>query len=348
MAEKIEFYFHHIFDLKGSFSFEADGFTISSFFRRTRYVSYAEVAGISRLYYERARSVVNVVISEASPNKYRIALRDGCSIEFLVARREENAYRRSMERLRRKIYGGNRLGVHLRIKNADAKTLRERDKQFKREAPPRDYSLEKAITALLIHCGMELDDQTQYESPQKEKARKNFPPARDENTFVALAELISGGDKEVVSEVSSTAERREGYAEKNEQLRGLEEHTLTSDDARWMAMIDTLKKHGYAEEVRYDEPRGQIERSLNRIKNRLNVKLNTLPALDMLSAGEELDTVKTARLLNLIALTLDGQRWTLCSLDVEGDTYILCLLPHKTFGECEKLLEGTEFSISPY
>jgi hypothetical protein len=54
MSEEIEFYFHRIVDQKGSFTFEADGFTVSTFGRK-QYIRCAEVIDISRVFHDRTR-----------------------------------------------------------------------------------------------------------------------------------------------------------------------------------------------------------------------------------------------------------------------------------------------------
>jgi hypothetical protein len=68
MTETIAFYHHRVIDLKAGFTFADDGFVFSSLFSK-RFINYTEVAGVSRLYYDRQ---MTFGISQANPNKYRI------------------------------------------------------------------------------------------------------------------------------------------------------------------------------------------------------------------------------------------------------------------------------------
>jgi len=179
MSEVIKFSYHHIIDLKGCFTFETDGFEISSFGKK-RYIRYSEVTGVTRLFYDRPQTVVNVTIHAANPNKYRIELANGKNIDFCVAHKEEDSYKKAIARLNKEIFGINRLGVQFRLKTVDEITQRQREKEFERRMPPRDYSLEKAIAVLVRRCALELDDQTAYKSPEQEAVRNDFASARDE------------------------------------------------------------------------------------------------------------------------------------------------------------------------
>ena len=210
--------------------------------------------------------------------------------------------------------------------------------------PTRDFTLERAFAAVLRNCGVELDDQTEYESPKAEKAKRTYAPVQDENIFYEFAKHISNGDENVLSEVFTHEERWEVYAQ-NDAGEGAHR-----DDVRWLSMLNTLKKHGYAEEADGNEDAESISLRLDRIKSKLNVTLDTASALDMLGGGEEIETLETPRLLSLIGLALDGQRWCLCNIDtISGEgAYTLCLLPRKAYKQCEKLLRDTKFSLSPF
>ena len=345
MAGKIEFHYHKVIDLKGYFIFESNGFWVYTFGRK-QFVLNTEVGGVSRIVYDR-RTFWG--FSQASPNKYRIELKNGQNLEFCIAHKEEDAYQASINRLQRKIYGHNRLGVALvsKIKSVEAKTRRQQDKQFAKDMPPREFTLEKAIAAVLRRCAIELNDQTEYENPQAEKAKLNFAPVWDENIYRELAKFISNGDENVLSEVFTHVERWEEYAQNDGLLRGVNESTHR-DDIRWFAMLDTLEKYGYTEAAKVNESVEKIALCLDRVKNKLNVTLDTAPALDMLDGNEEIKTLETSRLLELIGLTLAEQHWDLCNIDIGDDSYALCLLPHKAYKQCEKLLQGTKFSLSPF
>ena len=172
--QQVEFRHHRgLTDVKASFLFGDDGFTVA----KKDFIEYAGVTKISRVYYERQTAFG---VFQADPNKYRIDLRGGTSLEFCVAHKEEDAHHRSLQRLNRKIYGGNALGVGLASKAATAdKSARDaKDRRFEEERPSPDFSLEKAILELLCRCGLALDDQTVLDSGDPADPRTSDPRAK--------------------------------------------------------------------------------------------------------------------------------------------------------------------------
>ncbi len=162
MTRTIEFYYHKAMDLKGRLIFEKDGFWLCTPGKK-QFVLFDDVGGISRLTYDRQASAIVVSYSYKNPNKYRIELKNGQNFEFCVSHKEENAYQASIDRLRKKIYGFNKLGFGLtsKVQSVTAAARRVQDTQFEREMPPREFTLEKAIAALLQHCAIELNDLTE-------------------------------------------------------------------------------------------------------------------------------------------------------------------------------------------
>lgn len=341
MAETIKFLFRRgVVDAKGSITFDSDGFTIC-YPGKKRFVNYVEVGEVSRFYHDRQ---MGVGIRQAVPNLYRIELKNGGDIEFCVAFREYDAYKKAVSKLQRKIYGGNRLGVHFsaKVEKVDAKARRQMNKRFEMEKPSPDYTLVMAIDSILEHCGLTLKDYTKYGSVGSRATTKAQLLTADD-VFVEIANLISNYDEAVARETISCVERWEEY--RKTAKRGM---TLDTPDydVKWFAMIDTLEKYGYAAETAWNDTAEHISQYLKNIKEVLNVSLDTSPEPDELGREDDLESVDILRLLTSIEATLSAQGWHLCNIDFEANTFALCLLKHESYKSCEKLLQGTQFSVS--
>lgn len=338
MQETINFKHHKFFDIKTSFVFGDEGVLIAG-----KHINYVEIHNITRTFYERTTIWG---LSYPNPNQYNIKLKAGRDIRFRVAHSEEDAYQRELKAVQNKIYHTNSLGFGLTsTAKRNAVNNRQKDVQFAKERPVRDFSLEKAIEVLLAKCGLTLLDLT------NENSLKKICPKQmsiNENIFVELAKLISNNDGVVVSEVFTKVERYELYYEdktKDFPYRGMNENTPT-ELIRWLAMIDVLEEHGYAEEIDWKETAENIFDSLNRIKEKAGIQISTEMDLSFLDGDEEIETLETGRILNLIGLNTIENGYSLTNIDMDSDSYVICLIPNKVYKRCEKLLHGTGFSIS--
>ena len=340
MQETINFKHHKIFDIKTSFVFGDKDVLIAG-----KHINYVEIHNIVRTFYERTTIWG---LSYPNPNQYNIELKDGRNIRFRVAHSEEDAYQRELKAIQNKIYHTNSLGFGLTsTAKRNAVNNRQKDIQFAKERPVRDFSLERAIEALLVKCGLTLLDLTD------EKNFKTIRPKQisiNENIFVELAKFISNNDGAVVSEVFTQVERYELYYKdktKDFPYRGMDENTPT-ELIRWFAMIDVFEEHGYAEEIDWKETAENIAGSLNRIKEKAGIQISTEMDLSFLDGDEEIETLETDRILNLIGLNTVETGYSLTNIDMDSDSYAICLIPNKVYKKCEKLLQGTGFSISAF
>jgi hypothetical protein len=156
---KFDFIYHHKTEKKGSFELSEDSFRFKSQFIEVT-VLYRDVKLIERVYGSRRKQIVIVSAEYSDPNCYNIILSDNSSMFFQVSFAEQDDLKKRLDKLQRKIYGGNRLGVGLVSKVPDAATLKQRDAIFERERPNADYSLVRAINALSEICGVEIVDTT--------------------------------------------------------------------------------------------------------------------------------------------------------------------------------------------
>ena len=345
MQETIAFSHHKFFDVKASFVFEDGEVLIAG-----KPVNYTQIGGVTRTVYERTTIWG---ISRPNPNQYNIELKNGQIIKFRVAHSEEDAYQRKLDALQNKIYHTNSLGFGLTstaIRNSA--NNRQKDIQFAKERPVRDFSLEKAIEVLLAKCGLELNDLTGLtdEKRIKTKSQKQVPASVNENLFVELAKLISNHDEVVVSEVFTHVERYQLYYQdktKDYPYRGMNENT-PKELIRWFAVIDILEEHGYAEEIDWKETAENIADSLNRIKEKTGIQIDTGMDLSFLDGNETVETLETDRILNLIGNNTVEHGYSLTNIDMDSDSYVICLVPNKIYKQCEKLLHGTRLTISSF
>ena len=342
MQETITFSHNRFIDVKATFVLGDYDVLIAG-----KPVDYTQISGITRTFYDRTTIWG---ISQANPNQYNIELKDGRVIKFRVAHSEEDAYRRKLQALQNKIYHTNSLGFGLTstaIRNAA--NSRQKDIQFAKERPVRDFSLEKAIGELLTKCGLELNDLTDAKTIKKKRQKQVSAPV-NENIFVELAKLISNHDEAVVSEVFTHVERYQLYYQdktKDYLHRGMNENT-PKELIRWLAMIDVLEDYGYAEEIDWKDTVENIAASLSRIKEKAGIQIDTSMDLSFLDGNETVETLETDRVLNLIGLNTVEHGYSLTNIDIDSDSYIICLTPNKVYKQCEKLLQGTEFSISSF
>ena len=342
MQETITFSHNKFFDIKTSFIFGDEGVVIAG-----KPVKYTQIDGVTRTFYERAMILGG---SRPNPNQYNIELKDGCVIKFRVAHGEEDAYQRKLNALQNKIYRTNSLGFGLaRTAARNAASNREKDIQFAKEMPVRDFTLERAIEVLMRKCGLELNDLTD-EKIIKKKRQKQVPVLGDENIFIELSELISNNDEAVASAVFSHVERYQLYYQDKTKVypyRGMNEDT-PKELIRWFAMIDILQEHGYAEEIDWKESAKDIADSLNRVKKKTGIQIDTGMDLSFLDGNETIETLETDRILNLIGNNTVKQGYSLTNIDVDSDSYVICLVSNKIYKQCEELLQGTGLSISSF
>ena len=342
MQETINFSHNRFFDVKASFVFREKEVTIAG-----KSVNYTQINSITRTFYERT---MLWGISYSNPNQYNIALKDGRTIRFRVAHREEDAYQRKLNALQKKIYHTNFLGFGLTstaIRNAA--NNREKDIQFAKERPAKDFSLEKAIEVLRTKCGLEIDDLTDNSIIKKEIEKHTSAPV-NEIVFVELAKHISNNDEDVVSKVFTHVEHYQLYYQnktKDYPYRGMNEDT-PKNIIQWFAMIDTLEEYGYAEEIDWKETAENIAAVLSRIKEKTGIQIDTSMDLSFLDGNETIEELETERILNLIGMNTVEHGYSLTNIDIDSDSYVICLIDNKVYKKCEKLLKGSGFTISSF
>lgn len=350
LVDYAEFLYHKYFDLKGRFYFGDESFSFSTFFKK-QVIKYSEIESITRECYNSQMSGIfmPVAASQISSNQYRITLKNGRNFIFRVSYFEEDRYQKELDDFNRKIYNMNALGVDLTSKvKQDVAASQERAMQF--EKPVKHFTLDSAVGALLERACIELDDLTGLTDCENVKInRKN---KINESDFVELAKLLSDNDKDVVSEVFTHVEQYQLYY-KNKAVdylyREMNENT-PKDTVRWFAMIDVLIEHGYAVEVEYKEKDDfeNIKNALDMLKKKIGVEIDIKMDLSFLEADESVEELETDRILTLIGLNTVEQGYTLSSIDIDGDSYILCLIPNKIYTRCENILQDTEFSLSSF
>lgn len=339
-------------NMKGAFVFDANSVTFTSLGRKTT-IPYTAISAVIREYYEEDATAAGVVhYTQPVPNQYRIQRESGPDLVLRVSVKEQKSHRRTIQALLKKIYGMNSLGVSFdvgrRPVKEDAVTRRQKDIQFDREKPSPDFSLERAVRELLARSGRTLADLTE-EQPRAAKKRASKRHAIAEGMYVELAKCITNNDADAVATVFERVERWERYrADSAKRLhRGITPDT-PQEDVRWLGMVDALEEHGYTAEIDWKDGYESIASALDRIKAKLGIHVDTAMDLTYMDGNEHADRLETPRILNLIALNTDEQGYCLTNLDIDGDSYAICLLPHKIFRQCEKILKTTPFSLSAF
>ncbi len=151
-----------------------------------------------------------------------------------------------------------------------------------------------------------------------------------DNLFAALAALISQNDGRAVEEVATLTN---GHPQNMES---------------WFALANVLKKYGYAREIEWKEEIADILSVVEELKKKIGAPLDIKLDIGFLDEGEDADDLETERALTLIGVWVVEHGYTLAHLDIDSDSYVLCLLPNNNYLQCENLLEGTYFSMPPF
>ena len=126
-------------------------------------INYDDVTLIAREVYDQSSSVWGISYTTPNPNQYIILLKNSKKLIFQVSSKEEKEFSEKINKLNKKIYKSNFLGVGLanKYKNMSNEEAEDKEKQYQEEFPQSTYSLEKAINFVIKKGNILYEDRTE-------------------------------------------------------------------------------------------------------------------------------------------------------------------------------------------
>ena len=126
-------------------------------------INYDDVTLIAREVYDQSSSVWGISYTTPNPNQYIILLKNSKKLIFQVSSKEEKEFSEKINKLNKKIYKSNFLGVGLanKYKNMSNEEAEDKEKQYQEEFPQSTYSLEKAINFVIKKSNILYEDRTE-------------------------------------------------------------------------------------------------------------------------------------------------------------------------------------------
>lgn len=175
--------------------------------------------------------------------------------------------------------------------------------------------------------------------------KQQEPLPVNEDVFPEAGRLLSGGDESVVRQIGYYVEHSEEYlAGQDAHYRSLSNDT-TKYDICLFAMIDALIEHDYMREFDWKEDQDDILHGLRVITKKLGVNFDIEMDLSFLDDGEDAECLETERVFTLVAVYISNFRYDLVCIDINSDSYVMGLLPHKDHQRCEAMLHDMDIRL---
>lgn len=145
----------------GSFYLGSDDFVIKTKHLKKQ-IAYFDVWLVEREIWNEEKSTFGVGYTTVNPNQYTILLKDNSKFLFRVSKDEEKAFEEKINILNKKIYGTNSLGFGFtsKWKNMSQRKIDKKEKEYEKEKPENNYSLENAIKLLIEKGNLLYEDRT--------------------------------------------------------------------------------------------------------------------------------------------------------------------------------------------